>query len=249
MEENRFLRAYQEHKREKEQAIHATQDYNRFECLRENRTPIRQNAGRFECLRDENYTNNTNNTIHRSTEPNNRFNCLVDSGYQSYSSGYNQNIQNQNISYLPRIEYNRPEPKESVNTRMRRLQAEKKASLPPPEPEFSIDSNYHFPELGKNQEMPSLSKMPKPKPEIKLPEPKPLKEMIVKPIAIQNKRETITMISYKNGKLVTKEVYEDGSDIPENGMTILKKPIYSSWASVIKPKPIQSYDEDENYDT
>ena len=237
MEENRFLRAYQEHKREKEQIQHG---YNRFECLRENGEPIRQNAGRFECLREENYTNTVNRI---SSEPNNRFSCLVDNGYQSYSVQ-----QSQNVTYLPRIEYNRPEPKESVNTRMKRYQEEKKVSLPPPEPVFSIDSNYHFPELGKPQEKPSLSKMPKPKPEIKLPEPKPQKEMIVKPIIVPSRKETITMICFKNGKLVTKEVYEDGSDIPETGTVVLKKPTYSSWASVIKTNPTQYSDEEDNYD-
>jgi hypothetical protein len=230
MEENRFLRTYQEHKREKEQVYHNS----RFDCLRDDRQPIRQDAGRFECLK-ESFSNQDVRTVVRE---NNRFSCLIDNNYHSYAQRPYENV-----TYLPRIE-----PRESVNTRMRRIQEEKKASLPPPEPVFSIDSNYHFPELGKPQESPSLSKMPKPKPEIKLPEPKPQKEMIVNKVVVPAKKIIMTSICFKNGKLETTDVYEDGSEIPESGMVTLKKPTYSSWASVIKTKSSETdYSENDEY--
>jgi hypothetical protein len=229
MEDNRFLRAYQEHKREKEQ-LNYRESNNRFDCLRENRNPpVRQDASRFECLRgDINYSNQDV----RATRETNRFSCLASDDYQSYPR------QPERVTYLPR-----PEPRESVNDRMRRYQEEKKvkeAAKPPPAPVFSFESNYHFPELGKAPEAPSLSKMPKPKPEIKLPEPKAPKEMIVNTIVVPDKRKTMTLMCFKNGKLESKEVYEDGTEVPEKGLVVLKKPNYSSWASVIKSDCVET---------
>jgi hypothetical protein len=228
MDDNRFTRAYLDHKREKEQASRGD---NRFSCLRENnQTPIKKDAGRFECLRGE-----INSVSHQDVRinPNNRFSCLVDDSYQSYSRPA------ENISYLPRVQYQRPEPRESINERMKKYQEEKKtiaASKPPPPPVFSFESGYHFPELGKSQEIPSNSKIPKPKIEVKLPEAKHAKEMIVNTVIIPDKRHTMTVMCFKNGKLETKEVYEDGSNVPEEGPVILKKPVYTSWASVLKPE-------------
>lgn len=230
MEDNRFTRAYLEHKREKQREQCSNYD-NRFSCLRDSvPSPVKKDAGRFECLRGE-----INSVSHQDvrTNPNNRFSCLVDESYQSYSRPV------ENISYLPRVQYQRSEPRESVNERMKRYQEEKKtveASKPPPPPVFSFESGYHFPELGKPQEAPSNSKMPKPKVEVKLPEPKAPKEMIVNTVVVPDKRHTMTIMCFRNGKLETKEVYEDGSDVPQEGPVVLKKPTYTSWASVLKPE-------------
>jgi hypothetical protein len=232
MEENRFLRAYQEHKREKEQLQNYRESNNRFDCLRETRvTPIRESAGRFECLRS------SEQDVRVISQENNRFNCLVDNSYRSHP------VREERITYLPR-----PDVRESINTKMRHLQEEKRAiaaTKPPPPPVFSFESNYHFPELGKEQEIPSNSKMPRLKPEIKIPESNLSKEMIVSPIIIRDKRNTMTLMSFSNGKLVTKEVYEDGTEIPEEGKIILKKPTYTSWASVIKKDENEIYYETE----
>jgi hypothetical protein len=206
MEENRFLRVYQEHKKEKEQI---SQNYNnRFECLRENRLPIRESAGRFECLR--NTTASEKDIRIENRDGNNRFSCLVDNDYRSHQAP-------ERVTYLPR-----PEPRESVNAQARRLKEDKKPVIP----KLSFESEYHFPELSKSNDGNS-----KPKSEVKLPEPK---EMIVNHIFVPDKRETITMLCFRNGKVVSKDVYEDGADIPKEGMVVLKKPIYTSWASVIK---------------
>jgi hypothetical protein len=229
MEENRFLRAYQEHKREKEQ-INYRESNNRFDCLRENRNqPVRQDAGRFECLRGNTSYSNQDDRISRES---NRFSCLASDDYQSYPR------QSERVTYLPR-----PEPRESVNSQMKRYTEEKRAketAKPPPPPVFSFDSNYHFPELGRTPEAPSLSKMPKPKPDVKLPEPKAPKEMIVNTIVVPDKRKTMTLMCFKNGKLESKEVYEDGTEVPEKGLVVLKKPNYSSWASVIKSDSVEA---------
>jgi hypothetical protein len=225
MEDNRFLRAYQEHKREKEQEQYNRNTNNRFDCLRENRgAPVRQDAGRFECLRGDNYISFPDSQDSRvNGRDNNRFSCLAGDDYPR---------QQERVSYLPR-----PQPRESVNTQMKRYVEEKRAveaSKPPPPPVFSFESNFHFPELGKTPETPSLSKMPKPKPEIKLPESKAPKDMIVNTVVIPIKKRTMTLISLSNGKFESKEVFEDGTEIPESGPVIVKKPTYTSWASVIK---------------
>ncbi len=230
MEENRFLRAYQEHKREKEQGAIKPDYDNRFSCLRESRLPpVKQGAGRFECLRGDNYISFPESQDTRvNGGENNRFACLAGDDYQSRPR------QPERVTYLPR-----PEPRESVNTQMKRYVEEKKAlepPKPPPAPTFSFESNYHFPELGKTQEAPSLSKMPKPKAEVKLPEPKQPKDMIVTPIVVPVKMKTMTLMCFKNGKLESKEVYEDGTEVPESGLVVLKKPNYTSWASVLKPE-------------
>jgi hypothetical protein len=239
MEENRFLRAYQEHKKEKEQAITPNYD-NRFQCLRTS-YPVRENdgGGRFECLKSDNYVSYpSSQDVRTGRDQNNRFACLASDGYQSYPR------QPERVHYLPR-----PEPRESINTQMRRYQDERKASLPPPPkpPVFSFESEFHFPELGKTPEPPSNSKMPKPKEEIKLPEPKPPKEMIVKPVLVPIEKKTMTLLKFSGNKVVTTEVYEDGTDIPETGIVMVKKPNYSSWASVLKPESTETvyYDVEE----
>lgn len=240
MEENRFLRAYQEHKREKEEALALAQsnkNNNRFACLKENRAPppIRGSAGRFECLKSDTYVTYPSSQDVRTIgrDQNNRFACLVGDGYQSYPRQ-----QQERIHYLPR-----PEPRESVNIQMRRYQEEKRATMankPPP-----LENNFHFPELGKTPELSSNSKIPKPKEAVKLP--KPQMEMIVNPIIVPVKKNIVTILSFSGNKLVTKEMYEDGTDILETGIVMVKKPNYSSWASVLKPESIETvyYDVEE----
>lgn len=242
MEDNRFVRAYQEYKREKEQTNH---NYNnRFECLRETRPSpvIREGGGRFECLRGENYISypNSQDTRVNGRDINDRFACLADDRYQSYPRQPPECVH-----YLPR-----PEPKESINSQMRRYQEEKRISIatkPPSPPKLSFDSNYHFPELGKTADVPTNSKIPKPIQEIKLPEPKPQKVMIVNPVVIPVKKETITVLMFNGKSVVSKEVYEDGTSIGESGPVMIKKPNYSSWASVLKPESTNTvyYDVEE----
>lgn len=56
MEENRFLRAYAEHKREREQEKESRRDAGRFECLRGPvHTNQKEETTRFDCLRSDNY--------------------------------------------------------------------------------------------------------------------------------------------------------------------------------------------------
>jgi hypothetical protein len=132
------------------------------------------------------------------------------------------------ITYLPR-----PEPRESINTQMQRL----KASRPPPKPALTFESEYHFPELIKPQNIP----------EIKLPEQKQ-KEMIVNAVIVPIKKKTLTVYSFEKGKVITKDVYEDGTDVIEPGVVMVKKPNYNSWASVLKEEKneVVYYDKEEN---
>jgi hypothetical protein len=45
----------------------------------------------------------------------------------------------------------------------------------------------------------------------------------------------MTMMCFKDGKVVSKEVYEDGTDLPDDNVpVIIKRPKYTSWASVLK---------------
>jgi hypothetical protein len=208
MEENRFLRAYQEHKKEKEQEQkQIAQNYNnRFECLRENRLPIRESAGRFECLRNTPASEKDIRIENR--DGNNRFSCLVDNDYRSHRAP-------ERVTYLPRLE-----PRESVNSQVRRIKEERKPIIP----KLSFESEYHFPDLIKSNDGNS-----NPKSEVKLKN-----EMIVNHIFVPDKRETITMLCFRNGKVVSKDIYDDGADILKEGMGVIKKPTYTSWASVIK---------------
>jgi hypothetical protein len=226
MNDNRFERAYREYKQEKEQLSR----YNRFECLRGaplQPPPIRESAGRFDCLVDDNYPRHSSTPV-RDT-----------------------------VVYLPRPEPPRQEPprpaqsqpdylpkpdppKESVTYLPRPAPSTKVESTPTvkPEPwrrgqakkdtEPVKDINYHFPALG-------CTRGELPKTEIKLPESRAPLEMIVKPIVVPNNKKVLTMMFFKDGKVVSKEVYEDGTELPDNNLpVIIKKPKYTSWASVLK---------------
>jgi hypothetical protein len=160
MEENRFMRAYLEHKREKEDA------YNRL-----------------------------------------------------YSVPNNYNTSHKKITYLPK-----PASVNTINTNN--------------PPVFSFNSNYHFPELAKTLNNSSFANIPKSP--IKLPEPAPQKEMIVNPIVIPDTHRIMTLMYVKDGKLETKDVFEDGTEVSKNGTLTIKKPKYTSWASVLKSESIET---------
>jgi hypothetical protein len=226
MEDNRFLKVYQEYKREKQESRNyettnrfdclreppPIREKNRFDCLRE--PPIIREENRFDCLRN---TVSISNQDSRVVDKNNRFSCLIDNDYISNNQ---PKIQERTVTYLPR-----PEPRASINETMKKYKEEKRANLPPPKPVFSFESEYHFPELTTNNI---------PTKEIKLPEPVAKKEMIVNTEILQINRKIITCMSFQNGKVITKEVYEDGTDVIPGNDIIIKKPQYSTWASVLK---------------
>ena len=214
MEENRFLRVYQEHKLEKEQL---SQKYNnRFECLREtHRQPVREINNRFECLRGD---YKSEQDVRINNQESNRFNCLAGNTYNSTPIR-----REERISFLPQ-----GEAKESVNTRMKREQEERKrlGISRQLKPVFSVDSDYHFPELSTSLQQ---------KPEIKLLESKLQKAMIVNSIVVKDTRKITTVMIFRDGKVVAKDVYDDGTEVVDKNTIILKKPTYTSWASVLKP--------------
>lgn len=193
MEENRFLRTYQEHKREKE-------------LERQSRLP--EYNSRFECLRNNISPQINSNTI-------NKFSCLIDDDYKSIST--KSSSSSRNTTYLPKSE-----PRESVNTKMRRLREEKK-SLELTKPTLSLENIYHFPELNR-VDIPIKVE----KPIINLSE-QPQNENI-----IPTKKKIMTILSIEKGKLVPKDVYEDNIIDTQNNIIVDKKPQYNSWASVLK---------------
>jgi hypothetical protein len=210
MEENRFKKCYQDYRLEKQQESNAN-DHNkdRFACLLEHR-------------------------VHQGKPPaaTNRFACLIDDDYGQ--SRYNQ-------------QWDRPRP--PLNTIIRPRSEIVWAPKPPPP--LTIDSKFHFPDLVKSNTVPEkvsieqlvekLSKKSDESP-VKLVEQinedqfKLQKAVIVS--RVQIKREpTYAALSMKNGKLVVKDIYEDGTFAEEEKPPIIiKKPIYSSWAAVLKPK-------------
>lgn len=216
MEENRFLRVYQDYKKEKElerNSIRPTYN-NRFDCLK-NDTIQRESNNRFECLRENSNINSKIQTEPIKHQDHNRFSCLMDD-YKNNSvaetSIYNSS---RNINYLPK-----PEIRESINEQMRRFKEENKVIRLSRKPNFSFESNYHFPELCKSDNIHSESE-------------KKQKEMFVNTTIVPINKKITTRLSYENGKLVSKDVYEDGSSI-EPGIVMVKKSNYTSWASVIK---------------
>ena len=209
--DNRFTRVYNEYQLEKrtqrEECVIPDYD-NRFACLKDPPV-VRGDAGRFECLRSDN-----------------RFDCLVNDSYNRPQRNYRQ-------SERVRAPY------ESVNERMKRYKEEnrgankedrkntKTISTPLP-----FDNKIDFPELGSSAIGCSIKatldyKLPESNlPEIVLPEARSL--------LVASNKKIMTSLTLQNGKLIEKEVYEDGSEIPEIGNYIVKKPVYNSWASVLK---------------
>lgn len=207
MEENRFTRAYQEFKREKEQ-----QTQQQIEKKYEN---ISHNRNRFACLVED-----RSPSVRVSTQDN-RFACLLDNyskPYTNYSPTYS------NATYISR-----------PRTEIKPLPPVKKPTPPPP---LTFDSTYHFPDLVKNTENKSA--------DVAVEKPKLKKATIVETVKIQ-KGVAYTSISFKDGKYIQKDIYEDGTTAgDEKAPLVIKKPIYSSWASVLKPKinQVVYYEED-----
>jgi hypothetical protein len=234
MTENRFERTYQEYKREKEQ----TRVTSRFDCLRSEplRPPqIRESAGRFECLREDNYYSPVN------YRENTKFECLVDEYYPRSEPVRVPTVYlpkpEPPVIYLPKPEppviYLPKPPKTDTVMPKPPLQQQLK---PEPwrrgqakkEPEVVGDINFHFPALG-------CVRGEVPKSTIKLPESRAPSEMIVKPIVVPTNKSVMTVLSFKGGKVTSKDVYEDGTDLPEDqAPVIIKRPAYTSWASVLR---------------
>lgn len=154
-----------------------------------------------------------------------RFGCLLDNyskPYTNYSPSYS------NATYISRP---RPEVKPLPPVK-----------VPTPPPPMTFDSAYHFPDLVKKTEE-------KPKPKVDEEKPKLQKAVIISQVKIK-KEPTFTSISIKDGKYVQKDLYEDGTyvdnDEEDKAPIVIKKPIYSSWASVLKPKinQVVYYEED-----
>ena len=196
---------------------------------------LRNNTGRFECLRSDNYV------------------C--------YSQGrdFNRFSEKNDTIYLPRETFGRkpvelakpvepvlappvvylPRPTPKVETQVVGVvepwRHRSAVQRPAVTPVVTFDSNYHFPELLKGN----------PNKNIIIPESK--KEMITKTVIIPIQKPTMTLLSFENGKVRQREVFEDGTEVPETGIVIIKKPNYSSWASVLKPETTETiyYDLDD----
>jgi hypothetical protein len=218
MEDNRFMRVYNEFKKEQEGLKYSrVEPNNRFSCLVENNNNIsKKEPNRFECLVDRNYESYPRSGYSETT-----YLPRVSESRPTLNENYSRNGYSGTTTYLPRVS----EPRESVNERMKRYK-EEQAKKPPPPPEFSINSDYHFPELV--QKIPVMDKP-------KMPEASVKKEMIVNEVIIKKTQSILTSLCWHNGKLVKKEIYEDGTEVSEdNPRVILKKPVYSSWASAVK---------------
>lgn len=238
MTENRFERAYQEYKREKEQLRIPN---NRFDCLKNAplQPPLpRESAGRFECLVDDYYPRGepvrapTTVYLPRPGPPKTAPEppkAITETTYLPKPEPPKQTV-----TYLPRPEPPKSDPTPAVKPEPWRRGGAKKKEEP------VNDINFHFPALGcKQGELP--------KAEIKLPESRAPAEMIVKPVVVPNKKPIMTLLCYRDGKMVSREVYEDGTELPEdNAPVIIKRPKYTSWASVLKKNEgeIVYYDEE-----
>lgn len=226
MTENRFERAYQEYKREKEQLRIPN---NRFDCLRGtplHPPPIRESAGRFECLVDDYYPRSepvrAPPTVYLPRPGPPKSAPEPSKATQEPVNLPKPEPPKQIVTYLPRPDPPKSEPPPAVKPEPWRRGGAKKKEEP------VNDINFHFPALGcKQGELP--------KSEIKLPESRAPAEMIVKPIVVPSNKVVMTMMCFRNGKVVSKEVYEDGTDLPEDSApVIIKLPKYTSWASVLK---------------
>jgi hypothetical protein len=200
IDDNRFMRVYLEHQYEKQLSRGLiTPENDRFACLKGDNHL--RNAGRFECLRGDN---------HQKPDYGSRRTRLL--SITQTRSVNSQTHTKEDALKLPPISLNTNEVKEAKEAK-----EEKIAITNELKPVFSVQSDYHFPNLCKTEKIPNQ------------------KEMIVNSIVvIPIKKEIITHIGFKNGKAIIKDFYEDGSDISQT--RIVKKPVYTSWASVLKPK-------------
>jgi hypothetical protein len=106
---------------------------------------------------------------------------------------------------------------------------------------YSFVNHKHFPELVKNSSLKEHEELPVPKKET---------EMIVNPIIVPDMRETLTLMTRQNGKLVQKLVYMDGTPVIEQSLVTIKKPVYNSWASVLNPESMEvsQYNVEHDYE-
>jgi hypothetical protein len=213
----------------------------RFECLRGPPPAIpaniRPNAGRFECLREEYYTPYSNNAW--------RFECLGD-GYSSYDT-----------VYLP------PQSPIVLSTPTTANRAEVPASPPHialeptylPKPSSLMGALPHTlpgPAYVPPHKIAAASPLPitpletiNPFPELPLRRPRLFsvdsmpeaaeRTMIVAPVITPTDKRILTSLSMKGGKVVQREIYEDGTELPDGQpIVIIKRPTYMSWAGVIR---------------
>jgi hypothetical protein len=209
MEDNRFLKVYQEYKNElKEVANNKIRNSlnNRFECLREKHC--------------KNYDN--------------RFTCLVDEDYGK---------REKEPEYSRHTPYKKPEPKESINTLMKKYREENRDKCKDMQinnqrqnqincqkntNNFLLSEN-NFPELSKSKIIQPVKK-----------------DMIVNLEIIPNNKPILTQMIIQNNKIITRDIYEDESEIIPANIVKIKKHIYNSWASVLKntESDIAYYDKD-----
>jgi hypothetical protein len=217
----------------------------RFECLRgPPPVNIRPNAGRFECLREEYYTPYSNNA--------GRFECLAD-GYTSYdipqqspivlstpttanraevpASPPHMALEHQHISNVALEPTYLPKPSSLMGALPHTLPGP--AYVPPhkiagaaPLQITPLETINPFPELPlRRPRLFSVDSMPE----------AAERTMIVAPVITPTDKRVLTSLSMKDGKVVRKEIYEDGTELPDGKpIVIVKRPTYMSWAGVIR---------------
>ena len=182
-DDNRFLKAYEEYKHEKNENL--TKNAGRYDAFNSNkrRDPINQY--------------NTVNNDNRNYEN------IPDRRYRNYDSTRHHTNKYQ-----------------SVNTRVNQYFENK----------LNIKNKNHFPNLNNTYDTPQKS--------YSIPQSNKKKEMIVRPMVQHRKDKILTSLCIKDGKLVQTKVFDDGTPVPSNDGVIIKKPIYTSWAAVLKPDTI-----------
>jgi len=147
------------------------------------------------------------------SDQDNRFSCLIDdnyrtlrAAYQSRSSGY----QSRSNAYQSRSNAYQSRP--TINNSQ--TNAHKTINKKPP---FLLNTNYYFPKLP-NELNTSESK----------------KEIVMAKAVIRDPNEILTSITMKSGKLITKEVYKDGTEVSSNNNIKYIIKTYDSWADVAK---------------
>ena len=153
------------------------------------------------------------------SDQDNRFSCLIDdnyralraayqsrsNAYQSRSSGY----QSHSNAYQSRS--TAYQSRSTINNSQ--THAHKTINKKPP---FLLNTNYYFPKLP--NELNTESK----------------KEIVMAKAVITDPNEILTSITMKSGKLITKEVYKDGTEVSSNNNIKYIIKTYDSWADVAK---------------
>lgn len=191
--------------------------YKEFKCEQQRHKTVNPN-NRFSCLVED------NNTVKKE---NRRVDCLLNRVYNVLKPECKTVT-----TYLPKmfpkasepiiLEIKPPNPKENISNPINIIKEKP--------PDFSFDSSYHFPNLLGESNIVN-------NPEIKMTESNIKNEMIVKSISVPIKKPVFTSLKWNNGTIIKKDIYEDGVEVEENKpRVIVQKPVYSSWASVVKPK-------------